>query len=115
MVNDVQVGDGGRPDQVARTMAQAALQSVARAMHTAQLALDATRRMGNKGGSWCQLHSALEAMRDQLMDAYKAVPEALRADILRAPGTIGGDELLDLLATLVRARDERAKDNNATR
>jgi len=106
---------GARPEEVARTLAQATLQAVARAMHTAQLAVDATRRTGNFDAKHTALRQTMEKLRDGVMDAYAAVPESMRAEILKAPGTIGGDELLDLLATLVRAREERTKDNRATK
>ena len=93
-----------RPDMVARTLAQAALQATARAMHTAQMGLDAIERVGNEPA---ELQTAMVALRDGLADAYAAMPDKVRQEVLRAPGTIGGDELLDLLATLVRAREGR--------
>jgi hypothetical protein len=93
-----------RPDMVARTLAQAALQATARALHTAQMALDAMERSGNEPA---ELQAAMADLRDGLADAYAAMPDKVRQEVLRAPGTIGGDELLDLLATLVRAREGR--------
>jgi hypothetical protein len=42
------------------------------------------------------------------------MPDAIRVQLLAAPGTIGGDELLDLLATLVRAREGRTNNTNTT-
>jgi hypothetical protein len=101
--------DGRRPDEVGRTLAQAALQATARALHTAQIALDACGRMPSWQGAagMKDLQAAMGGLRDALADAYGAVPEEIRREILSAPGTIGGDELLDLLATLVSARSER--------
>lgn len=110
MTVEAKKDDGARPEEVARTLAQAALQSVCRAMHTAQLALDATGNMGT-AETPNALRQAMERLRDGMMDAYAAVPEKLRAEILKSPGSVGGDELLDLLATLVRAREERVQDN----
>jgi hypothetical protein len=93
-----------RPDMVARTLAQAALQATARAMHTSQMALDAMDRCCTVPA---EMHAAVRILRDNLTDAYASMPDAVRVQLLAAPGTIGGDELLDLLATLVRAREGR--------
>ena len=90
-----------RPGEVARTLAQSALQATARAMHTAQLAMDAARHTGGSADT----AKAMDVLRNALVDAYAGVPENTRRAILAAPGTIGGDELLDLLATLVAARN----------
>jgi hypothetical protein len=92
-------------------LAQAALQATARALHTAQMALDAMERAG---GEPAELQAAVVALRDGLADAYAAMPDKVRQEVLRAPGTIGGDELLDLLATLVRAREGRTNTNPTT-
>lgn len=100
-----------RPGEVARTLAQAALQATARALHTAQMALDA---IGRAGGEPAEFKAAVEHLRDGLADAYAAMPEKVRTEVLRAPGTIGGDELLDLLTSLVRAREGRTGNNNTT-
>ena len=100
-----------QPEEVAKTLAQAALQATARALHTAQLALDATKRMGV--GS-AEIATAMERLRNDLADAYADMPVHVRLSILAAPGTIGGDELLDLLATLVAARNGKHGGNNVT-
>lgn len=97
-----------RPAEVARTLAQAALQATARAMHTAQMALDTARHAGVRA----DVADAMGNLRNALVDAYAAIPERTRREILAAPGTIGGDELLDLLATLVAARNGRDNHNN---
>ena len=102
------VDPAARPEQVARTLAQAALQATCRAMHTAQMAVDAAGRLNPNTDGAGMVAAAMVNLRDAIADAYAASPEPTRRAILAAPGTIGGDELLDLLATLVRAREGRS-------
>jgi hypothetical protein len=98
-----------RPRAVAITIAQAALQAAARAMHAAQMAADRMAAAGMPAEA-----QALGAFRDAICDAYAAVPETVRSAILRAPGTIGGDELLDLLAGMVSASVTKPGDRQHT-
>ena len=94
-----------RNGEVARTLAQAAMQGTVRALHTAQLALDVAKQAGGSADT----AAAMDVLRNALLDAYAGIPERTRRDWLAAPGTIGGDELLDLLTAQLRGRDDASK------
>jgi hypothetical protein len=85
-------------DLAAGTLAKAALQATARALHTAQLALDAAPQ----GDASASRLEALVALRDRLIDAYGSVPERERQAILDCRATLTSDDIVNLLALCVR-------------
>ena len=109
MTTEKQLYSAKRNGEVARTLAQAAMQGTVRALHTAQLALDVAQQAGGSA----ETADAMNVLRNALLDAYAGIPEKTRRDWLAAPGTIGGDELLDLLTAQLRGR-EAANHNNTT-
>ena len=82
------------------TLCKAAIQATARAMHAAQLAVDYTEG---------ETAAAFATMRDLLIDAYRGVPEPMRRRIMEPQATITADELLSILAHIVRGDSKPSK------
>ncbi len=93
----------------ADALAKAALQATCRAMHIAGLATAAYRHAPRNGQTTytARLKAARRAdilnnLRDAITDAYAAIPNTDRDAIRRCPANMDSDQLLDLLALLVR-------------
>jgi hypothetical protein len=86
----------------ADALAKAAIQATARAMHTAQLSMDAYRRFGAGDPDAARRELLMESLRDALLEAYTVADDAERAKILATSATITSDELIDLLAMCVK-------------
>ncbi len=91
----------------ADALAKAALQATARALHTAQLALDAYTMAAEAEAPEArslnmESRILMTGLRDGLLDAYGNVPDAAKQRLLACRATITSDELIDLLALCVR-------------
>lgn len=94
-----------RPEVTATALAKAAIQTTQRALFTAQLAAEALRdvRMNsNSGLKILEEQHYIELLKDNLLDAFSAVPKEMRDKLSAVKATLTSDELIDLLALSVQ-------------
>ncbi|MGI6390187.1 MAG: hypothetical protein ACOX7Q_08310 [Kiritimatiellia bacterium] len=98
-----------RPEETAKALAKAAVQTAQRSLFTAQLASDALAKAAadQRSGSAKQQRfradaAYMTALRDALLDALNTVPEEARKRISASGSRLTSDELIDLLALSVQ-------------
>jgi hypothetical protein len=97
-----------KPEATGAALAKAAIQTLQRALFTAQLAADALRKgagemaCGERALGVTADAETMEALRDALLEAFSAIPKGTRDRMSAAKATITSDELIDLLALSVQ-------------
>lgn len=90
---------GEQPNVTADALAQAAVQATCRAVYTANLAVAAYERTGRADS---QRAETIRRLRDGVLDAYAQITDAERQALREFDAKLTSDELMDLLALLVR-------------